>query len=253
MHNAELLQISKASMSGAIHHAVQDVESVILSHGHFDHFGGLPIFLESSKKELLTIVHPGAFVERRRKLGPDQYSPMPILQEEMLVRAGADLDLRREASTVASNLILISGQVVRRTAFEKGSPTLEAKVNGRWAIDAFDDDQALAIDLKGKGLLIIGGCCHAGIINTINHICRVLGKKKVHAVFGGFHLSNAEQAAIVQTVERMQQINPELVVPMHCTGWQATHTFAATMPDQFIRNSVGTTYVLEGKQTPPLA
>ncbi|MEJ2037471.1 MAG: MBL fold metallo-hydrolase, partial [Desulfosarcinaceae bacterium] len=239
-HNAKLFKSSMAVLSGAVGHAVEDVEGIVLSHGHFDHFGGLPAFLEARGEKLPVVVHPGAFADRRAKLSPDVYTPLPSLHENDLVRAGAVLERRAAVSTTASDLVLISGQVPRRTSFEKGSPRMEIHSEGEWRIDPFDDDQALAIDLKGWGLVVIGGCCHAGIINTIEYLCRSAGAKTVYAVFGGFHLSGADEGVISRTVQEMQRIGPGLIAPMHCTGWSATSAFAAAMPDQFILNTVGT-------------
>ena len=246
-HNAQLLKSSLAVVMATVGHSVDDVESIVLSHGHYDHFCGLPAFLQTRSDKLPLVVHPGAFVERRRKVGPDFYVPLPTLTKAFLEQAGAVLDERAAPSTLASDLILVSGQVARKTAFETGSPGMEVRRQGQWQADPFDDDQSLAIDLKGQGLVVIGGCCHAGIVNTIEHLCETVGQKTVHAVLGGFHLSGVDPAVISQTVEEIKRFAPSLIVPMHCTGWKAISAFAAAMPDQFILNNAGTTYVLEGR------
>ena len=122
-------------------------------------------------------------------------------------------------------------------------PGMEAKINDDWIPDPFHDDQGLAIHVKNKGLVVIGGCSHAGIINTIKHFQTLTGVNKIHAVLGGFHLSGQNEKIIGPTVEEMKALDPDYVVPMHCTGWKAINTFAAEMPGQFILNSVGTTYI----------
>jgi len=243
-HNADLLPISMGVMTGAIQHQIASVETIVLSHGHYDHFAGLMHFLKSTERKIPLILHPGAFVERRIKVGPDFYVPMPALKEADVAKAGAILDKRADASTIAAGLILLTGKVERVTTFETGSPGLEARIDGQWVQDPFDDDQGLVINLKDQGLVVIGGCSHSGIINMIKHACRITGVSRVHAVLGGFHLSGPSEEKIEPTIEAMKAIGPDIIVPMHCTGWKATNRIAAVMPDQFILNSVGTTYLL---------
>jgi 7,8-dihydropterin-6-yl-methyl-4-(beta-D-ribofuranosyl)aminobenzene 5'-phosphate synthase len=241
-HNAELLPVSLGAMTGAVQHQMTSVEAVVLSHGHYDHFAGLLAFLESTEKRVPLIVHPDAFVERRVKRGPDFYVPMPILNEADLEMAGAVVDKRSGSSTVADDMILVTGKVERTTDFETGSPDLEARINDQWIQDPFNDDQGLVVNLKDHGLVIIGGCSHSGIINIIKYARHITGIDQVHAVLGGFHLAAPNEAKIEPTIEAMQTIAPDIVVPLHCTGWEALNRFAAVMPDQFVLNSVGTTY-----------
>jgi 7,8-dihydropterin-6-yl-methyl-4-(beta-D-ribofuranosyl)aminobenzene 5'-phosphate synthase len=243
MHNAALFASRLGDRSDASPPKVEDVECIVLSHGHFDHFGGLPYFLARVDRKLPLVVHPGAFIERRVKFGPEVFAQMPSLTEERLTAAGAIVDKRSAPSTVAGGYVLVAGTVARTTDFEKGSPILEAQKDGEWQIDSFEDDQAIAFRLKDQGLVVLGGCSHAGIINTIAHIRNVSGIDKVHAVLGGFHLSGAAEVLIEPTVRAMQQIDPQLVVPTHCTGWTAINAFAAAMPDRFVLNSVGTTFL----------
>ncbi|MBI5550036.1 MAG: MBL fold metallo-hydrolase [Desulfobacterales bacterium] len=242
-HNAALLPLSLAVQFGVVKHTIQDVESIVLSHGHFDHFSGLPHFLKQTGKKMPLVVHPDAFVERRIKLGPELYVPMPQLKEEDLTAAGALVDKRAAASTVAGGLIAVAGSVERTTDFETGSPGLEAKRDGQWGADSFVDDQAIAFCVKDQGLVVLGGCSHAGIINTVKHLAKVTGTEKIHGVLGGFHLSGPGEALIEPTVKAMQAIGPDLIVPTHCTGWKAIHAFEKAMPEQFVLNTVGTTYL----------
>jgi 7,8-dihydropterin-6-yl-methyl-4-(beta-D-ribofuranosyl)aminobenzene 5'-phosphate synthase len=246
-HNAALLANSLGVKFGVVRHSVEDVQCIILSHGHFDHFGGLEHFLRQAGRKIPLIVHSRAFAERRIKLGPDFHMEMPTLSEAPLASGGAVWDKRDTASTLADDLILLTGSVPRITDFETGAPSLEAKQDGQWRQDGFEDDQALAFRLKDRGLVILGGCSHAGIINTVEHIRNVSGEQKVHAVIGGFHLSGAGEALIEPTIEAMRGINPHLLVPTHCTGWKAINAFAAAMPESFVLNSVGTTYLFGGE------
>jgi 7,8-dihydropterin-6-yl-methyl-4-(beta-D-ribofuranosyl)aminobenzene 5'-phosphate synthase len=235
-HNADLLKVD-----------LSQVESVVLSHGHFDHFGGLPELLNRAPEGISLVLHPDAFLQRRLNI-PDIGRPveMPVFDEEALKEAGAVLHKAKEASTLASDLVLVTGEVERVTDFERGFPWAEAKIDGHWVVDPFDDDQGVAVKVKDKGLVVIGGCSHAGIINTVKHAQGVARTDVVHAVLGGFHLTGPVFESIIEpTIGEMKKIRPEYVVPMHCTGWKAINQFAKEMPGQFVLNSVGTTYVFQ--------
>jgi len=236
LHNVDFLDVD-----------LSRIESVVLSHGHFDHFGGLMGFLGRARKGIPIIVHPDAFLEFRLNL-PFREQPvdLPRLDEKAIEQTGAVINKIGPASTLASDLVLVTGDVERTIDFEKGFPWMEAMINGEWVVDPFHHDQGLAVRVKGKGLVVVGGCSHAGIINTVKHAQKVAGADRVHAVLGGFHLSGALFEPIIGvTIEEMKKIAPDLVAPMHCTGWKAIKQFSEEMPDQFVLNAVGTTYVFE--------
>ena len=227
----------------------EEIESTFLSHGHFDHFAGLLPFLRKAKKGIPIYLHPHAFTERRINLEtfglPDKID-LPRLQESDVAKAGAKIEKIGAATPLASGLILATGEVERVTQFEKGFPLAEAKVDGSWMVDPFHDDQGLVVNVRGKGLVVVGGCSHAGIINTVKHAQKVTGTDQVHAVMGGFHLTGAMFEPIIgPTIGEMKRLGPAYVVPMHCTGWKAIKEFADEMPQQFLLNTVGTTYVFQ--------
>jgi 7,8-dihydropterin-6-yl-methyl-4-(beta-D-ribofuranosyl)aminobenzene 5'-phosphate synthase len=234
LHNADLLKVD-----------LSQVESLVLSHGHFDHFGGLPGLLSRVPEGTPLILHPDAFLQRRLNV-PTIGRPvgMPVLDETTLTEAGAAVRRSAEASTLASDLVLVTGEVERATDFERGFPWAEAEIDGQWVVDPFHDDQGAAVNVKDKGLVVIGGCSHAGIINTVKQAQKSAQTDTVHAVLGGFHLTGPVFEPIIgPTIEEMKKIGPHYVVPMHCTGWKAINQFAKEMPGQFLLNSVGTTYV----------
>jgi len=234
LHNADLLKID-----------LTKVESVIISHGHFDHFWALQKVIGRFRKGIPLILHPEAFLQRRINipaLGVQR--ELPPLDENILKEVGVELKKVREDSTLASGLILVLGEVERETSFEKGFPGAEAKIDGRWVADPFRDDRGVVVKVKDKGLIIVGGCSHAGIINTVKHAQKVTRTNKIHAVLGGFHLTGPMFEPIIEpTIEEMKKVDPTFVIPMHCTGWKAINQFAEKMPSQFLMNSVGTTYV----------
>jgi 7,8-dihydropterin-6-yl-methyl-4-(beta-D-ribofuranosyl)aminobenzene 5'-phosphate synthase len=234
LHNVGVLQLNLAK-----------IESVVLSHGHFDHFGGFIALLDRLSKGTTLVLHPDAFLERRLNVPAiGLIRELPRLDEMALKETGITLCKTREASTLASGHVLVTGDVERITDFEKGFLWAEAKIDGAWVTDPFHDDQGVAVKIKNKGLVVIGGCSHAGIINTVRYAQKVTQTEKVHAVLGGFHLTGPLFEPIIEpTIEEMRKIGPDFIVPMHCTGWKAINQFAMKMPEQFRLNSVGTTYI----------
>jgi 7,8-dihydropterin-6-yl-methyl-4-(beta-D-ribofuranosyl)aminobenzene 5'-phosphate synthase len=233
LHNVEVFGVD-----------LEKIECVFLSHGHRDHFGGLKGCLHKTREGVPLYIHPSAFLERRLNIPSIGVKEMPKLGEIGLDETGATLHMVSKASTFCSDLVLALGKVERFTDFEKGFPWAEAKIDGEWVVDPFHDDQGLAVHVRGKGLVVVGGCSHAGIINTVRHGRRASGIDSVHAVLGGFHLSGPIfEPVIGPTINEMKELAPDFIAPMHCTGWKAINQFAQAMPDQFLLNSVGTTYV----------
>jgi len=139
----------------------------------------------------------------------------------------------------------VTGEIERTTDFEKGIPNAYRVEAEKIERDLIWDDQTLVIHLKGKGLVILTGCAHSGIINTIRYAQKITGIGLVYAVIGGFHLSGqAFEAIIPKTLKELKAVNPTLIYPMHCTGWKATMKIAEQMPGQFVQSSVGTTLLL---------
>ena len=224
-----------------------DVRAIVLSHGHADHTGALISLLRRlGKKGLPLIAHPDAFLERKVVLPNGREVKMPPLDRGALLEEGAELVEGKEPSLLLDGRTLVTGQVARTTDFEKGMPVHHALIDGRWQPDPWIyDDQALVFNVRGKGLAILTGCGHAGVINIIRHAQDVTGIENVYALIGGFHLSGPLFEAIIpQTVEELKTAAPQVLVPTHCTGWKAVHEIARAMPEAFIQGSVGTTYVL---------
>ena len=153
---------------------------------------------------------------------------------------------RRQPSLLAGG-ILITGEVDRVTEFEHGMPPQHQAWDGHgWRHDpAVIDDQALVVNVRGRGLVVVTGCGHAGVVNIIRHAMRLTGVSRLLAVIGGFHLSGpAFEPVIEPTAAALTELAPELIVPGHCTGWRAQHTLAAMLPGAWVQTSVGTTYTL---------
>jgi 7,8-dihydropterin-6-yl-methyl-4-(beta-D-ribofuranosyl)aminobenzene 5'-phosphate synthase len=221
-------------------------QAVVLSHGHFDHTGGLNGFPTGLRNGLPLIVHPDAWLERRRAIPNSEPIPIPNLSKQAVVGAGFDVIETRGPSYLLDGSLLVTGEVERTTGFENGFPGQEALRDGQWIPDAAVlDDQAVVVNVRGKGLVVVSGCGHAGIVNILRYARKLTGVERVHAVIGGFHLSGPQFEPIIPaTIAAIRDFAPKWVVPMHCTGWKAVHAFVAAMPEEFIQSSVGTTYVL---------
>jgi 7,8-dihydropterin-6-yl-methyl-4-(beta-D-ribofuranosyl)aminobenzene 5'-phosphate synthase len=147
---------------------------------------------------------------------------------------------------LVDNMVLVSGEVNRTTPFEKGFPIHYAKRAESWEPDPLImDDQCVIMNVHAKGLVILTGCGHSGIINIIRQAKHLTGVQKIYAVIGGFHLSGKVFESIIpDTVSALKEIAPDVLMPGHCTGWIAQHRIAREMPDSFIPNSVGTSISL---------
>ncbi len=220
------------------------VEGVFLSHGHVDHFAALGEFLKATEKRIPLVLHPDAFLKRalifpdNRKVELGALPPRQALED-----LGADVVVTEKPYLLAPSLSS-TGQVERVTSFEGRFPLAYAEVDGEWQPDDFWDDQGLVAHLKGKGLVVISGCAHAGIVNTVKQAQAISGEEHVHAIVGGFHLTGMPKAKIDATVGALKALTPALVVATHCTGFAAQSEFARQMPDSFALNAVGTRIVL---------
>jgi 7,8-dihydropterin-6-yl-methyl-4-(beta-D-ribofuranosyl)aminobenzene 5'-phosphate synthase len=221
-----------------------EIEGVILSHGHADHFGSFVEVIKNIRDRIPFIAHPDAFLTTRyREMPNGQKVHYPSLDEQPLLKAGAEIIKTKSPFLLASGLISTTGEVERSVDFEKGLPNVYFERDGKIETDMILDDLAVIINVKNKGLVVVSGCAHSGIINTVRHAQKIAGVQKVSAILGGFHLSGpAFEPIIEKTIDNLKQIDPEIIVPMHCTGWKAIRQIAAEIPKQFIFNTVGTQF-----------
>lgn len=222
----------------------RDIQAIILSHGHADHAMGLPGLIDRlGSRNLPLVIHPDAYLERKLVLPNGSEMRLPPPKKQDFQRESIEIIEEVGPSMLVDNMVLVSGEVSRRTEFERGFPVHYAKRNGDWKPDPLImDDQCAIVNVRNKGLVVITGCGHAGIVNTLLHAQSLTGVQKIYAVIGGFHLSGKIfEPVIPATIEALSKINPACLMPGHCTGWIATHQIARAMPNAFIANSVGTT------------
>jgi 7,8-dihydropterin-6-yl-methyl-4-(beta-D-ribofuranosyl)aminobenzene 5'-phosphate synthase len=223
------------------------VEAVVLSHGHFDHTGGLAgLTRRRGRGGLPLVLHPQAW-SRRRIAAPGQaVRDLPTLNRAAVEAEGFDLVERRHPSLLLDGQILITGEIDRTTEYELGMPFHEAYRDAHWTPDPLIvDDQAIVVHLRGRGLVVLTGCGHAGAVNLVRHALRLTGEDRLCALLGGLHLSGTAFEPIIEpTVAALTDLAPDLIVPAHCTGWKAQHRLAAAFPTAFVPNAVGTSYTL---------
>ncbi|MHA1480656.1 MAG: MBL fold metallo-hydrolase [Candidatus Thorarchaeota archaeon] len=231
--------------------ALGKVDAIAMSHGHWDHFGGLDWILSKiTGKPIPVHVHPRTFMSRAVLKESDDESArrnLPdIISKNMILEAGGEPITNTEPVSLGDSTFLLSGEVPRTTQWETGFKGHIALVDGAWQDDhEIIDDQCLIVNVKGKGVVIISGCSHAGIVNMTNYRLELTGENKVEAVIGGFHLGGAKESVLEKTVESMKKINPSMIVPTHCTGWKAQRHMENVLKQSFARSSVGNMYVFQ--------
>jgi 7,8-dihydropterin-6-yl-methyl-4-(beta-D-ribofuranosyl)aminobenzene 5'-phosphate synthase len=243
------------------------IDRIALSHGHGDHFGAMTDVLkaiaghpsyqewdedvtaeeihdwtESHKAPL--IAHPAVFRERWGidEEGGKKYGPNVVPRDEWEA-AGANLILSEGPYQLGPGCWTTGA--VPRLSFEQAgvSPSRAYREGDEFIRDYMDDDQAIVIHVKGKGLVVLSGCAHSGILNTVNYAREISGVDKVWAVVGGFHLAPADDGEIQRTIDEIKKLEPAMIVPMHCTGFKAISQFSIQMPDEFVLGVVGTKYL----------
>jgi 7,8-dihydropterin-6-yl-methyl-4-(beta-D-ribofuranosyl)aminobenzene 5'-phosphate synthase len=241
IHNMEILEINP-----------DDIEAIVLSHAHMDHTGSLYPLLDKMSRSITLAVHPDAFLfPRFRELKDGKRVRFPrTLTKDELIKRNVDLLETKTPTPILDGMIMISGEVARTTPFEKGLPNALIERDGKLEEDPIADDQALFVHLKEKGLVVVSGCSHAGIINTVLQARQVTGVQVVHGILGGFHLTGSTAGPLIdRTIEELVKMEPKILVPMHCTGWEAINRLSMVFADAFILNSVGTKITLKGKES----
>jgi len=208
---------------------LEDVDVIALSHGHYDHTGGLIETLKRMKKRVPVIGHPTVFDPKLSLMPHLRLIGAPFRVSDVEAVGGVPL-LAADPVKIADG-IATTGEVPRITAFESVRG-FWAVHNGRFIEDKMLDDQSLVIDVEGKGLVVVAGCAHSGIINTIKYAQKITENSMVYAVLGGFHLWNAENKRIQATVDELKKLDLKFVGPCHCTGKKAIKKIAEAFGDR---------------------
>src|SRR3954467_1160129 len=224
-----------------------DIEVIVLSHGHWDHVTGMEgLARELGRTKLPVMIHPEFWARRRIRFPGLDPAELPATSRAALEDLGFAIVEERQPSFLLDGAVLITGEVDRTTPFETGFTGHEALRDTEWQPDPLIlDDQALVLSLRDRGLVVLSGCGHAGIVNTVRYARTLTGIDAVAAGTGGFHLSGPMFEPIIDpTVDALADLSPTLLVPAHCTGWRAVHRLAARFPEAFVMSTVGTTIAL---------
>jgi len=234
-HDADVLDLN-----------LSDCEAVISSHGHIDHAGGLLNIRKrmNTKQNIPLLLHEHAFRKRLVKFQDGRMISLPAPNRFILNQAGYNIVEKQSPSFLIEDSILVTGEIPRTNDFEKGFPNHYSEIDGKIENDPLiKDDQAIVLNIKNKGLAVITGCGHAGIINTLKYAKELTGEDRIFTVIGGMHLTGGIFESIIpRTIDELEKLKPKFLIPCHCSGLKAANEIARNMPNAFIQNSVGTTY-----------
>jgi 7,8-dihydropterin-6-yl-methyl-4-(beta-D-ribofuranosyl)aminobenzene 5'-phosphate synthase len=214
------------------------IDRIVLSHGHLDHTGGLKEVLRRKGGEVEIIAHP-AIWESKYVVRPnmrERYAGIPLVREE-LENLGARFNLTSEPVWITENIVT-SGEVPLLTSYEEVDSDLYVKQDGQLRPDTVPDDLALAVKTE-LGLVIVLGCAHRGMVNTIRHLQKITSEELVHCVLGGTHLIRASQERLAQTVADLREIGIQRLGVSHCTGFTASAWLFQAFGDMFFMNNSG--------------
>ena len=252
LNNLDILGIDPAKL-----------DALVLSHGHYDHFGGLVGFLaatQGKRKPKLPLYIGGeeCFCSRQFTAGP---TPLNFGALDRKAIAEADLSVvAAEGPAVVADHAFVTGHI-QRASFERVLSPTRMKVgidNGLgcypdkmptdrrpidWAPDQFDHEISTCVNVKGRGLVITTSCGHRGVVNSAKQAMEVSGIRKIHAVVGGFHLAPHKEDYLRETMKEMVALDVDYIVPMHCTGEPFYEMLKAELPKKVIRSYTGTKLV----------
>ncbi len=229
------------------------VGSVVLSHGHWDHAGGLLAAIRAISKAqgrsgVDCFVHPGMFATRGMKLPNGEVLPFESVPDpDALGDAGANVVNTREPQVIAEGAFYVSGEIPRVTGYEIGLPGhVRRQTDAQpWEPDPLImDERFVAVGVKNKGQLIFSACSHAGLVNVLTHARSVFPSVPLYGVMGGLHLSGATEKIIPETIANLTSFGLKLLAPGHCTGWRALNAMAGVFGDELVPSAVGKRYVI---------
>lgn len=227
------------------------IESIVLSHGHWDHSGAMLLALEmiqlsNGGRPVPTYMHPGMYRSRAMKAADGSMRPFAdVPSQAQLEQAGALVVNAVEPQLILDDLFFVSGEIPRVTAFETGMQGQHRRtLDGQgWEPDPLViDERFIAVSVKGKGVIVLTACSHAGVVNVMTHARDCFAGETLYGVLGGFHLSGGNERIIPETVAELRAFELKLIAAAHCTGWRAVNALADAFGDAVAPAAVGKVY-----------
>jgi 7,8-dihydropterin-6-yl-methyl-4-(beta-D-ribofuranosyl)aminobenzene 5'-phosphate synthase len=222
---------------------LEQTDTVVLSHGHYDHTGGLSAVLTLAPN-VNVVLHPGATAVRYSIGAPGSAKPVGMSPSirAMIERMPSHRITETVRPVTIGPSIGVTGPISRQRPFEQTSGPFFLDTHRKME-DPIMDDQALWIATP-EGLVVCVGCCHAGLVNTLDYVLQISGMATIRAIIGGFHLLHADDDRLRQTVEALRSIRPDVLIPCHCTGWKAIHFLQDALGDHVYTCRSGARYHL---------
>ena len=227
------------------------IESIVLSHGHWDHSGAMLLALEmiqlsNGGRPVPTYMHPGMYRSRAMKAADGSMRPFAdVPSQAKLEQAGALVVNAIEPQLILDDLYYVSGEIPRVTAFETGMQGQHRRtLDGQgWEPDPLViDERFIAVSVKGKGVIVLTACSHAGVVNVMTHARDCFAGETLYGVLGGFHLSGGNELIIPETVAELRAFELKMIAAAHCTGWRAVNALANAFGDAVAPAAVGKVY-----------